>query len=300
MLDETEASRGKLAVSREEFFADYDTPNKISIAVAYECFDILVDLKPLTIINESGRGFIISDNPVTLYNLLYARRNYRINYGLGTGGIIIFLPLSPTVCFCLCDPEVYDEKSEDGFNITIKSKNQVNELNKMFAQNAYEAIYWGSGVDADYAKRMGREFRTPKPPVEELPIKGSLHSIIRFGTESIFEYYQIPEADFRKVLPGSRLYSHPPYDEDDGYSGTNFNRPGFQRMLADIKAGKIKRVVVKDMSRFGRNYLQVGMYTEMLFPEYGVHFIAVNDGVDSVRGDSEFTAIRNVFNDNLA
>ena len=76
------------------------------------------------------------------------------------------------------------------------------------------------------------------------------------------------------------------YDEDDGYSGTNFNRPGFQRILADIKAGKIKRVVVKDMSRFGRNYLQVGMYTEMLFPEYGVHFIAVNDGVDSVHGDS--------------
>lgn len=210
MLDETETSGVKLAVSREEFFADYDTPNKISIAVSNECFDILVDLKPLTIINESGRGFIISDNPVTLYNLLYARRNYRINYGLGTGGIIIFLPLSPTVCFCLCDPEVYDEKSEDGFNITIKFKNQVNELNKMFAQNAYEAIYWGSGVDADYAKRMGREFRTPKPPVEELPIKGSLHSIIRFGTELIFEYYQIPEADFRKVLPGSRLYSHPP------------------------------------------------------------------------------------------
>ena len=52
---------------------------------------------------------------------------------------------------------------------------------------------------------------------------------------------------------------------DDGYSGANFNRPGFQRMLADIKAGKIKRVVVKDMSRFGRNYLQVGMYTETLW-----------------------------------
>lgn len=90
------------------------------------------------------------------------------------------------------------------------------------------------------------------------------------------------------------------YDEDDGYSGTNFNRPGFQRMLADIKDGKIKRVIVKDMSRFGRDYLQVGMYTDVLFPDFGVHFIAVNDGVDSTRGDNEFTAIRNVFNEMYA
>ena len=87
---------------------------------------------------------------------------------------------------------------------------------------------------------------------------------------------------------------------DEAKTGTKDSRENFQRMLADIKAGKIKRVVVKDMSRFGRNYLQVGMYTEMLFPEYGVHFIAVNDGVDSVRGDSEFTAIRNVFNEMYA
>ena len=90
------------------------------------------------------------------------------------------------------------------------------------------------------------------------------------------------------------------YDEDDGYSGPNFNRPGFQRMLADIKAGKIKRVIVKDMSRFGRDYLQVGFYTDMLFPDFGVHFIAVNDGVDSTRGENEFTAIRNVFNEMYA
>ena len=97
---------------------------------------------------------------------------------------------------------------------------------------------------------------------------------------------------------GITAYRH--YDEDDGYSGTNFNRPGFQRMLADIKAGKMKCVNVKDMSRFGHDCLQVGMYTDVLFPEFGVHFIAVNDGVDSTRGENEFTAIRNVFNEMYA
>ena len=106
-------------------------------------------------------------------------------------------------------------------------------------------------------------------------------------------------ANQKKILERyCREHGH--YDEDDGYSGTNFNRPGFQRMLADIKAGKIKRVIVKDMSRFGRDYLQVGFYTDMLFPDFGVHFIAVNDGVDSTRGENEFTAIRNVFNEMYA
>jgi len=95
-------------------------------------------------------------------------------------------------------------------------------------------------------------------------------------------------------------YSGIRHYQDDGYSGVTFDRPGFQAMLADIKASKIARVIVKDMSRFGRDYLQVGMYTDIVFQEYGVHFVAVNDGVDSTRGDNEFTAIRNVFNEMYA
>lgn len=88
--------------------------------------------------------------------------------------------------------------------------------------------------------------------------------------------------------------------QDDGYSGTNFNRPGFQEMLADIDEGHISMVIVKDMSRFGRNYLEVGMYTEIMFPEKDVRFIAVNDGVDSDREDNEFTPFRNIINEVLA
>lgn len=84
---------------------------------------------------------------------------------------------------------------------------------------------------------------------------------------------------------------------DDGISGTTFNRPGFQAMIADIEAGLVKRVIIKDMSRFGRDYLQVGMYTEIMFPEHDIHFIAVNDGVDSTQGDNEFTPFRNIINE---
>lgn len=84
---------------------------------------------------------------------------------------------------------------------------------------------------------------------------------------------------------------------DDGISGTTFNRPGFQEMIADIEAGIAKRVIIKDMSRLGRDYLQVGMYTEIMFPEHDVHFIAVNDGVDSKQGDNEFTPFRNIINE---
>ena len=68
-------------------------------------------------------------------------------------------------------------------------------------------------------------------------------------------------------------------------------------MLADIEAGKVGTVIVKDMSRLGRNYLQVGMYTEMIFPQKGVRFIAINDGVDSAQGDNDFAPLRNIFNE---
>ncbi|WP_341473176.1 DUF4368 domain-containing protein [Ruthenibacterium lactatiformans] len=85
---------------------------------------------------------------------------------------------------------------------------------------------------------------------------------------------------------------------DDGYTGRNFNRPGFQELLAEIHAGNVGAIIVKDMSRLGRNYLQVGFYTEILFPEKGIHFIAINNSVDSESGsDNDFTPFLNIMNE---
>ena len=84
---------------------------------------------------------------------------------------------------------------------------------------------------------------------------------------------------------------------DDGYSGANFNRPDFKRMINDIEHSKVGIVIVKDQSRLGRDYLQTGMLMEITFPQYDVRFIAVNDGVDSANGVSDFSGIKNHFND---
>jgi len=87
---------------------------------------------------------------------------------------------------------------------------------------------------------------------------------------------------------------------DDGVSGTTFDREGFNAMIEEVDAGNIGTIIVKDMSRFGRDYLKVGMYTEIVFPSKEVRFIAVNDGVDSAKGNDEFIAIRNIFNEMYA
>lgn len=95
-----------------------------------------------------------------------------------------------------------------------------------------------------------------------------------------------------KGFPNTQFYV------DDGYSGTNFNRPDFQRMMDDVGAGLISTIIVKDMSRLGRDYLKVGFYTEITFPDADVRFIAINDGVDSENAaDNDFTPFRNIINE---
>lgn len=84
---------------------------------------------------------------------------------------------------------------------------------------------------------------------------------------------------------------------DDGYSGANFNRPAYKEMMYEVECGNVSTVIVKDQSRLGRDYLQTGMLMEVIFPQYDVRFIAINDGVDSDKGINDFSGIKNYFND---
>lgn len=92
-------------------------------------------------------------------------------------------------------------------------------------------------------------------------------------------------------------FPNPTFFIDDGVSGVTFDRPGWNEMIRLAEVGKVKTVIVKDMSRMGRDYLKVGYYTESFFAERDIRYIAINDGVDSDKGDNDFTPFRNLFND---
>lgn len=87
---------------------------------------------------------------------------------------------------------------------------------------------------------------------------------------------------------------------DDGYTGTNFNRPGFHEMLDDIDMGYVSTVMVKDLSRLGRDYVSVGYYTDNFFPDRNIRFIAINDMIDSAEGENEIAPFKNIMNEMYA
>ena len=101
-----------------------------------------------------------------------------------------------------------------------------------------------------------------------------------------------------KKFADDQGFANTMYFVDDGYSGTNFNRPDWQRLNGMIDEGRIGTIIVKDMSRLGRDYLQVGMYTEIVFPNNDIRFIAINNGVDSINGtENDMTPFINIFNE---
>ena len=94
-------------------------------------------------------------------------------------------------------------------------------------------------------------------------------------------------------------FPNPTHFTDDGISGTCFDRPGFNAMMKEVEVDHVEAIIIKDMSRLGRDYLKVGQIMEILCVK-GVRLIAINDGVDSIRGDDDFTPFRNIMNEYYA
>ena len=86
---------------------------------------------------------------------------------------------------------------------------------------------------------------------------------------------------------------------DDGVSGVTMDRPGFNEMMRQLEEGKASALFVKDLSRLGRNYIEVGRLMEEFFPEHDIRLVAVSDNIDTAEGENELAPIRNLFNDNL-
>lgn len=106
----------------------------------------------------------------------------------------------------------------------------------------------------------------------------------------------INQREFLKKYAEEHGYLNTRFYYDDGISGTNFERKGFQQMIADIEKGEVKTVIVKDLSRFGRDHIKNVYYIEDFFPNYDVRFIDINGNLDSKISDNEFAQFRNTFN----
>lgn len=128
----------------------------------------------------------------------------------------------------------------------------------------------------------------------DLAVSGKGESNSISNQRSLIEDYVKDKQDI--ILCGERI--------DDGFSGVNFERPAFKAMIEDIKAGRINCVIVKDLSRFGRNYIEVGRYVQKIFPYLGVRFIAINDHYDSIdtddMEDSIMLPFKNLINDSYS
>ena len=107
-----------------------------------------------------------------------------------------------------------------------------------------------------------------------------------------------------QYIKQNKEFKNVEYYIDDGYSGTSFDRPDFKRMLSDIENKKIDCIIVKYLSRLGRNYIEVGNYIEQIFPNYGIRFIAINDNVDSYKDPKSVNNVivpfKNLMNDEYA
>jgi len=147
-----------------------------------------------------------------------------------------------------------------------------------------------------YDKQTGR-FVPGRLPADNAPITACYERLSQEDELSGDSGSIVNQRDFLLKYCSDHHFANPRFFSDDGYSGTNFERPGFREMMDLVEQGKVKTVIVKDHSRLGRNRLVVGALMERFTEDYGVRYIAVTDGIDSEKGLDDMVAVRELFNE---
>lgn len=184
-----------------------EIPTSLAVlGVLLEGKEYLKNLFPVLLINKTNYDFITCDNPMIQYNQLYQYRNYRNNYGWGSAGIQIFLVLSPKIALCMYDPYVYKVKESGNFYINVISKNQVMEINKLVAHNAYEALFFLKANEDDIKNIINnKQIINPKESTHVFQKSDDKdRMLIGFGNRSIvrkvkIDFFQIE--DKYKTIP---------------------------------------------------------------------------------------------------
>lgn len=180
---------------------EMEVPNLMTMKVAAELTIILTDLEYVILENASSVSFITSDNPICSYNKFYVQRKYDRNYGWGSAGLIILLPLSPQKCFCLYDPMVY--RTIPSNVIILKSGNDIIHINRLLTRNAYHNIFFNNQKNCcvDDIKKAHHK----------VPIESNVQSFgpfFKLGGDSILENFKL---NFLKVRKKYEKIPLPPH-----------------------------------------------------------------------------------------
>ncbi len=174
----------------EQYIPKNFNPVFIPIDVAVHAVPVLQDLDVMILFNCSEDDFITSDNPVVLYNKFSVYHKCQGNYGLGSRGLCIFLPISPKICLCLFDPKIY-YPLDNRYGFEITDKQVVYELNKLFCRNAYDFLFFSDKHDCAYAERLSEYFVDRLDSATSV-ISSNIGPLIHLSGNSILDYYDLP------------------------------------------------------------------------------------------------------------
>lgn len=195
----------------DNFKVSLDIPNLLSLGAVAKSYRIIFDLKCTLLINKSDKQFITSDNPLVRYNQMYVVRRYKLRgYGLGSVGLQLFFPISPNICICLFDSNLYDYVPDSQGNIIINKGKHVDELNKLIYLNSYQSIFFNNFLQAQYVQRIVSTKHTTNNVNDEVTILGEegKNQLLVISSRQVNEKINLPMFRIKQTFLKMPLPAH--------------------------------------------------------------------------------------------